>query len=181
MRAAILQDISRIDPIDDLERRHLEETVAWITSGIEIFRRLKPDNPPRHLVSYFPVLDEDHVLLVDHRNAGLWLPTGGHVEPDEHPRETVRREIREELGIDLAPGLIGPPLMVTVTETVGTTAGHTDVSLWYPVCWPRSATLSCDAQEFGEARWFPLDDVPWALTDPHLRRFIAKWCAVKRR
>ncbi|MEU4312510.1 NUDIX domain-containing protein [Nocardia sp. NPDC024068] len=37
--------------------------------------------------------------------AGLWLPPGGHVEPDEHPARTACREVAEELGItvDLTP------------------------------------------------------------------------------
>ncbi|MEE3919135.1 NUDIX domain-containing protein [Micromonospora sp. BRA006-A] len=29
----------------------------------------------------------------------MWLPSGGHVEPGEHPADTVRRELREELGV----------------------------------------------------------------------------------
>ena len=40
------------------------------------------------------------MLLVDHRNAKLWLPTGGHVERDEHPWRTVEREAAEEPGIE---------------------------------------------------------------------------------
>ncbi|MFI5343447.1 MAG: NUDIX domain-containing protein [Chlamydiales bacterium] len=39
--------------------------------------------------------------LVDHKKANLWLPAGGHVEPNEHPRETVKREILEELSIQV--------------------------------------------------------------------------------
>ena len=44
---------------------------------------MKPDVPPKHLVSYFALVDERRgkLLLVDHKLAGLWLPSGGHVEP----------------------------------------------------------------------------------------------------
>jgi len=41
-----------------------------------------------------------HILLVDLIKAGLWLPAGGHVEQNEHPMETVKREVKEELGIE---------------------------------------------------------------------------------
>ena len=36
----------------------------------------KPDVPPKHLVSYFALVDDRRgkVLLVDHKLAGLWLP-----------------------------------------------------------------------------------------------------------
>jgi 8-oxo-dGTP diphosphatase len=177
MCAALIQELSAIAPLDAAERLHCAETIGWIASGAELCRVRKPATPAKHLVSYFPVLDAAHILLVDHRNAGLWLPTGGHVEPGEHPRETVSRELLEELGIELATSSIGPPMLLTVTTTVGTTAGHTDVSLWYPVPWSRTAPINYDGGEFREARWFAFPDIPWNRTDPHLPRFLEKWRA----
>ncbi|MEV4702232.1 NUDIX domain-containing protein [Actinoplanes sp. NPDC049316] len=47
------------------------------------------------------------VLLVDHRNARLWLPPGGHVEPGEAPAVTAGRELAEELGVSGAATLNG--------------------------------------------------------------------------
>ena len=89
------------------------------------------------------------VLLVDHRNAQLWLLTGGHVDPGEHPGETVRRALREKLGLEI-DGVINPPLMLTVTETVGVTAGHVDVSLWYVVEVDRGIQLKWGGSEFSD-------------------------------
>ena len=45
--------------------------------------RLKDQHatPPKHLVSSFALVDHDHIILVDHKYAERWLPTGGHVEP----------------------------------------------------------------------------------------------------
>ena len=43
---------------------------------------------------------------------------------------TVKREAIEELGIE-ANFFLRDPLFLTITQTVGPTAGHTDVSLWY--------------------------------------------------
>lgn len=130
-----------------------------------------------HLVSYFAVIDDGHVLLVDHRNARLWLPPGGHVEPGEHPRVTVARELEEELGF-AAPHPVGPPLFVTVTTTVGLTAGHTDVSLWYVIRASRHRRIAFDESEFEGVRWFAFDDVPLERADPHMRRFLAKLAAI---
>lgn len=97
----IIQEISNIQPLDRLENQHIEDTLTWIKSGASIFRIQKPDIPPKHLVSYFVLLDivQQKLLLVDHKMAKLWLPPGGHVEVDEHPRTTVIRECEEELGI----------------------------------------------------------------------------------
>lgn len=134
---------------------------------------MKPATPPKHLISYFAVVDGAHVLLVDHKNAQRWLPTGGHVEPGEHPRQTVARELREELGFELTHAVTAP-LMLTSTVTVGLTAGHTDVSLWYVVRGDRDARIAYDPDEFNGARWFHFSEVAHLNCDPHLDRFIAK-------
>ena len=173
MRSAIRKEISSIEPFDRLERAHLVDALAWIDSGAELCRIQKPATPPKHLVSYFVLVDDDHLLLVDHRNARLWLPSGGHVEPGEHPRATVARELREELGLELASEPAAP-LMLTATETVGTSAGHVDVSLWYVIDADRGASLDFDAEEFHSVRWFHFSEAPVSRSDPHLARFLGK-------
>ncbi len=173
MREHIRNEIAAIVPLDELERRHIAEALAWVDSGAELCRLEKPAVPPVHLVAYAVVVDAGHVLLVDHRNAGLWLPTGGHVEPGEDPRETAVREIQEELGITPAHA-IEPPVLITRTTTVGLTAGHTDVSLWYVVRHDRFGDIVLDRGEFNDARWFAAAEVPFDRADPHLARFLAK-------
>jgi 8-oxo-dGTP diphosphatase len=173
MRHKIREELSAIVPLDDLERRQIADALEWIDSGAELYRLAKPATPPKHLVSYFVVVDGGHVLLVDHRNAQLWLPPGGHVDIGEHPRDTVMRELAEELGMT-ASHPISAPLMLTVTTTVGLTAGHTDVSLWYVVNADRTKQIQYDEEEFQSVRWFPFDEVPFERSDSHMRRFLAK-------
>jgi 8-oxo-dGTP diphosphatase len=174
MRSRVRSELQEISPLDATEQFHLEDAIAWVESGAPLFRIAKPANPPKHLVSYFAVIDEGHILLVDHQNAQLWLPTGGHVEPGEDPRFTVVRELQEELGIQVPVADVGPTLMITVTETVGLTSGHTDVSLWYTVKRSRAAKLDYDRSEFNEVRWFPFSQTPHERCEPHLQRFITK-------
>jgi 8-oxo-dGTP diphosphatase len=172
-RAAIRAEVVSILPFDELEEAHRADVLAWIDSGVPLCRTVKPAIPAKHLVSYFAVVDGDHILLVDHKSAQLWLPPGGHVEPGEHPRETVARELREELGL-MATHDIGEPLMVTCTTTVGLTAGHIDVSLWYVVAADRNQGIRFDKEEFAAIGWFKASDVPLQRSDPHMRRFLAK-------
>ena len=40
-----------------------------------------------------------HTLLHWHRKNQMWLPPGGHVEPDEDPWQAVLREVTEETGL----------------------------------------------------------------------------------
>jgi ADP-ribose pyrophosphatase YjhB (NUDIX family) len=173
MRELIRSELTAIEPLDALEHEHLVEALAWLDSGADIFRTAKPATPPKHLVSYFAVVDADRILLVDHKNARLWLPTGGHVEKDEHPRTTVVRELEEELGLR-AQHDIEAPLMITCTTTVGIPARHTDVSLWYVVRGDCAQTLKFDEREFNAVRWFHFSQVPFERSDPHLHRFIRK-------
>ena len=173
LRRAILEDVRSIEPLDDLEAEHQRDAIEWIESGAELCRQVNPATPPKHLVSYFVLTDDDHFLLVEHRNAGLWLPTGGHVEPDELPRETERREAKEELGIE-SRLLSEEPLFITSTETVGKTAGHTDISLWYVVVHTRTEELLFDQAEFKSIRWFHRDELPLYRCDPHMARFVQK-------
>lgn len=162
-------------PIDGLEEEQIAETLAWARSGEPLFRVAKPATPPKHLVSYFVLIDPSNrkMLLVDHINAGLWLPTGGHVEPEEHPRQTVCREVVEELGIE-ACFLVDQPLFLTVTVTVGNTPGHTDVTLWYLLRGDSTQPLDYDKGEFRGIAWFPIDALPLERSDPQLGRFAAK-------
>ena len=102
IRELIRTELAAIEPLDALEAEHLADALAWVDSGVDLFRVAKPATPPKHLVSYFAVVDADQILLVDHKNARLWLPAGGHVELGEHPRATVVRELEEELGFTRA-------------------------------------------------------------------------------
>jgi 8-oxo-dGTP diphosphatase len=119
------------------------------------------------------LVDKDYVLLVDHKKAGQWLPTGGHVDVGEHPRDTALREAKEELFV--SPELVtDKPLMITIRETIGITAGHIDVSLWYVMKWDRMKKLKYDEGEFNSIKWFHFDEIPFENPNPNLKRFVKK-------
>lgn len=174
MNRRVRSELLEIQPMDAMEQTHLEDAIAWVDSGAPLFRVRKPATPAKHLVSYFALIDSGSILLVDHKNAQLWLPTGGHVEQDEDPRLTVVRELKEELGLTISIEQVGPPAMVTVTETVGLTSGHVDVSLWYVVQGNRDAPVEFDQEEFHAVRWFRYSQVPFHRSERHLKRFLAK-------
>ena len=172
-----MQDIA---PYDNLEREHIADILAWIQSGVNIYRVEKPDKPPKHLVSYFVLIDPDRksLLLADHIKAQLWLPSGGHVEPGEDPKATVLREAKEELGqkaVFLRSN--DKPFFATVTQTVGLTAGHTDVSLWYLLLGQQHERFNFDRREFNDVAWFSFEEILESspvIFDPHMHRFTKK-------
>jgi 8-oxo-dGTP diphosphatase len=175
--AAVFELVSSIDPVDDRESRDRAATLAWLRDTDDVFRRDKPATPPTHLVAYVvPTCpDTGDLLLVAHRNAGLWLPPGGHVEPGEHPATTARRELAEELGVAAMPS--ARPVFLTVTVTTGIDSGHTDVSLWFPVPLTRTTALRPDPGEFAEVRWWTRDEIAAAGSgsfDPEFGRYLAR-------
>lgn len=175
IRSRIHQIVSAINPLDKPEQEHIRFVLSWIESGSEIFRIEKPATPETHLVSYFVITSPnmDQILLVDHKKAKLWLPPGGHVDPGEDPKETVKREAKEELGFE-AEFFFDKPLFLTVTKTVGNIAKHTDVSLWYLLKCDPSQSFDYDINEFNKIRWFSIDEIPFERSDPHMKRFLQK-------
>lgn len=167
--------LTSLSPLDALEKQHIQETLVWIRSGDPLYRIQKPDVPPKHLVSYFVIFDapQEKILLGSHIKSGLWLPPGGHVEIDEHPKTTVIRECLEELSI---PAIFWKedPIFLISTLTVGLTAGHTDVSFWYVLKGNVTQKFIYDKKEFNAIHWFNWEDIPYEKSDPHMQRFIAK-------
>jgi 8-oxo-dGTP diphosphatase len=174
MREQIASLISAIEPMDAVEAAHRSAALDWIASGAPLFRTRAPDVPPQHLVCYLPLIDTtaSKILLGDHRNSGLLLPNGGHVEPGEDPRAAAIRELREELSID-AEFIREIPCFITVTQTLGPSS-HTDVSLWYLLRGDATLPVEFDRGEFEQMRWFDFEQIPRTRTDPHMMRFVAK-------
>ncbi|MGE0539119.1 MAG: NUDIX domain-containing protein [Dehalococcoidia bacterium] len=53
----------------------------------------------RHLTVTGFLVYEGRVLFHWHRRNQMWLPMGGHIEPNEDPVEAVLREVEEESGV----------------------------------------------------------------------------------
>ncbi|PKQ09500.1 MAG: 8-oxo-dGTP diphosphatase MutT [Alphaproteobacteria bacterium HGW-Alphaproteobacteria-12] len=68
---------------------------------------------PLLLVAACALVDADGRVLLARRPegkplAGLWEFPGGKIEPGEVPEETLIRELKEELGIDVAKACLAP-------------------------------------------------------------------------
>lgn len=101
--------------------------------------------------------------------AGLWEFPGGRVEPGESDADAVRRECREELGIDVLPnGTIGPDVVLA-----------DDLVLrLYAATAPHGTPRPHDHQALTWLTEHTLDSVPWLPADrvliPALRTRLAQ-------
>lgn len=69
----------------------------------------------RHFTATAFVTDsQNRVLLLWHKRLQSWMPPGGHVDENETPDETARREVKEETGLDVE--IIGDPQPDVYTE-----------------------------------------------------------------
>jgi len=46
------------------------------------------------------VVDQNKTLLLFHKKIQMWLPPGGHIDPNELPCDAARREVKEETGLE---------------------------------------------------------------------------------
>jgi len=106
------------------------------------------------------IVDEvGRLLLVLRADDRRWGLISGWVEPNEHPADTVVREAKEEVGLDVALGR----LLGVFARTASATAPHSVVSVVYEAA-VTGGEVSIQPHEVLEARWWHVDDVPsWHL------------------
>lgn len=99
--------------------------------------------------------DADRILLCHRSPERRWYPNvwdlpGGHVEPGELPAAALVREIREELGIDIAVPS-GPP----THEVSGPTY---DMKIWLIEAWT-GTPANVEPDEHDAMAWFTADEL----------------------
>jgi len=124
----------------------------------------------RHLTATGFVVKPGRVLLHWHRKNRLWLPFGGHIEPNEDPVQTVLREIEEECGLQtelLSPAMtfgvtnlrvVAPPVVILVEPTTDGITEHEHIDLIY-FCRPIGALDSLASQSDPTIRWVTVDEL----------------------
>jgi ADP-ribose pyrophosphatase YjhB (NUDIX family) len=119
-------------------------------------------------------LDDQGRILLSRRGiepfAGKWDLPGGFVDEEEHPRDCVRRELREEAGVEIEP----LELLGVWMDRYGPSDGSAAVTLnFYWTARIVEGTPEPD-DDVAELRWFGLDEiVDGDLAFPHTREVLA--------
>lgn len=128
----------------------------------------RDENPKSHFGVYFLPYDptKKMVFIVHHKKSGLWLAPGGHIDKGESLIETLRREIKEELGAIGAIRKDERPFLLTVTpieDAKRLCKEHFD--LWYGFATDGS-DFNIDPREFHKTRWATMTEAENLVTDP---------------
>ena len=131
---------------------------------------------PTHIVAVDGIIENDknEILLVKSRNRGIYSVPGGQVEIGENLIDALKREIKEESGVDVEVGKL-----ICVSSNTGTYQGYngyglipTKVMFGFTCKYIDGELQSSD--ETSEVIWVSKDKVLDYITLPYLvKRFNA--------
>jgi ADP-ribose pyrophosphatase YjhB (NUDIX family) len=111
------------------------------------------------------VVQNDRTLLLLHRKLGIWVPPGGHIDPNELPDQAALREVREESGLEAELFDQGRPIgMIRILpqpycillENISPDHQHIDLIYFAKVC---GGSLQHAEREAQAVRWFSWEEL----------------------
>lgn len=137
----------------------------------------KQENELSHMCTYFAPYDPEakEIFIGHHKKAGFWLVNGGHIDKGEALKDTLKREIEEEWGLDYNDFKIDEPQLLTICPLDNPEKQkcrlHFDVWHFIPVnkgdFHPDEEKLK---EEFHEWGWFSIEDAMNLNTDNNQRK-----------
>ncbi|MDP3733658.1 MAG: NUDIX domain-containing protein [Nanoarchaeota archaeon] len=113
------------------------------------------------------IFHNSKLLLIHHQKLNLWLPVGGHIDANETPDNALRREIKEEVNLDIEIiGKSSVPLGGNAKENCAlpfhtnlhSVGDHDHYGLFY-LCTAKNPEILQMNKEVKNFRWFSADDV----------------------
>lgn len=136
---------------------------------------IKKNNVSHHFCCFLvPLyLPSKSIYLVHHIKAQSWIPPGGHIDPNEMPELTVKREFKEELGYNLTDEQVSLfDISIAHIENPMTCVTHYD--LWYTVMCKEQTPYVFEKKEFHDAGWFPIDEAIKRVSFDRIRTVLDK-------
>jgi 8-oxo-dGTP pyrophosphatase MutT (NUDIX family) len=165
LRRRVLTDVGRLTPVDDVERRDIEQFLGEVARLDDPFDRFAD---PVHVTGSGFVVGPRGVVLLHHLKFAMWVQPGGHIDPGETPWEAARREVIEETGLAVE-FLTGTPELAHVSVH-DVPDGHTHLDLRY-LFDGGDADPAPPAEESQDVRWFAWSEAI-ATAEPSLTEIL---------
>lgn len=123
------------------------------------------------LISRFNQGKKEYLLLSSKKDfgkfTGKYYPPGGHMEEGEDKMTTLKREIKEELGIDIEP-------VIEIATTPGDIKNQ--ITYWWE-CKSPNIDFIVKQEEIADIRWFSEEEIKtsdllWPATKKFFNEFV---------
>ena len=132
-----------------------------------------PQLYPEATVGALIVNEEGKVLIVQSSkwNNKYTVP-GGHIELGERAEEAIKREVREETGLD-----VEPVKLLLVQQAIYPKDYHKHEHFLFMdyICMARSSEVKLDGRELQEFVWVKPEDALGLDMEEYTRNFVAKY------
>jgi len=144
-----------------LSKRTIDRvTINLFLKRIQEEKLIKRQNLSSHFCVFFLPIDiqKKKIYLCHHKKADDWIPPGGHIDENELPIQTVIRECREELSININK---------TQIEFYNISVKHIDNSkhtckthfdIWYLIT-TKEQPFNFIKDEYYDGKWILLSEV----------------------
>lgn len=119
------------------------------------------------------------VLLVNHKKLDKWLPFGGHIDKNETPDDALRREAKEELGIEIEflqypesrKGNTKEYALPFYVDVHPIAENHLHYCLFY-LCKMKSKTITPNLEEINAYGWFSRENLESSLVPDSVKKAV---------
>ncbi|MFC1801407.1 NUDIX hydrolase [Nanoarchaeota archaeon] len=111
------------------------------------------------------LIQDGKLLLIHHKKLDKWLPPGGHIDENETPDDSLVREFKEEVGLDIE--LVGEKIDVPLNRVlavpfyveVHNVGDHDHCCFFYLCALKENQDVNIKLDEVKDYKWFSKEEL----------------------
>jgi len=158
-KSPLYSELKKLMNLASLNNSISKKTIQDFFQRINENKLIKKDNVNSHFCVFFLPADikNKKIYLCHHKKANDWIPPGGHIDENELPTQTVIRECKEELSINIKSGQI-EFLNLSVKQIKNSDQiCKTHFDIWY-LTHLKTQPINFLQKEFLDAKWVTISE-----------------------